>query len=449
VIRHLFRSLSVRLFAIFLLMAGLFVYGAYQALIWVYNSDDIRGLISGHLSLHVYYVKQDIGTPPDIDRAIAITERVPVDIRILGPYIDWASDPDFPSIDSLVFGPSPAFSDDRNAWVDELSGVEFATSDRHRFLKMRSGDYDIVVATPPIGEYPEGPDLIVVIVGMGLLALMLGYLTVQWLFKPIRDIRMGAQDIGRGNFDHRIKNIRKDQLGDLAEAINKLASNVEDMLNAKRALLLGISHELRTPLSRMRLGIEFLDNEEDREKLKAEVSEMEKIVVTLLEAERLNTTHAPLARSRVVVSELVQDLVDDFFSRDRERIELDFRTPALKADIDEARVTLLLKNLVSNALRYSKAEDGPIVITVDADATDLVFTVRDHGPGIPPEQAEHIGEPFYRSDPSRARHTGGTGLGLYLATLVARAHGGSLSLEAVEGPGACFVIRLPLGGTDA
>jgi two-component system OmpR family sensor kinase len=145
----------------------------------------------------------------------------------------------------------------------------------------------------------------------------------------------------------------------------------------------------------------------------------------------------------------VQDLVDDFFSRDRDRIQLDFRTPALKADIDEARVTLLLKNIVSNALRYSKAEDGPIVVTVDADATDLVFTVRDHGPGIPEEQAEHIGEPFYRSDPSRARHTGGTGLGLYLATLVARAHGGSLSLGDVEGPGACFVIRLPLGGTDA
>jgi len=449
VIRRLFRSLSVRLFAIFLLMGGLFVYGAYQALIWVYNSDDIRGLISGHLSLHVYYVKQDIGTPPDIGRAIAITERVPVDIRILGPDIDWASDPNFPPIDSLAFGPSPAFSNDRKAWVDELSGVEFASSDRHRFLKMRSGDYDIVVATPPIGEYPEGPDLIVVIVGMGLLALTLGYLTVQWLFKPIREIRMGAQDIGRGNFDHRIKNIRKDQLGDLAEAINKLASNVEDMLNAKRALLLGISHELRTPLSRMRLGIEFLDNEEDREKLKAEVSEMEKIVVTLLEAERLNTTHAPLARSRVIVCELVQDLVDDFFSRDRDRIELDFRTPALKADIDEARITLLLKNLVSNALRYSKPEDGPIVVTVDADATDLVFTVRDHGPGIPEEQAEHIGEPFYRSDPSRARHTGGTGLGLYLATLVARAHGGSLALADVEGPGACFVIRLPLGGSDA
>ncbi len=446
--KRFFRSLSVRLLAIFLLMGGLFVYGAYQALIWVYNSDDIRGLISGHLSLHVYYVKQDIGTPPDIEKALAITERVPVDIRILGPDIDWSSHDGFPLLDTLDFGPSPAFSDDRSAWVDELSGVEFASYDRHRFLKMRSGDYDIVVATPPIGEYPEGPDLMLVIVGMGLLALTVGYLTVQWLFKPIRAIRTGARHIGRGNFDHRITKIRKDQLGDLAQAINKLAGDVEGMLDAKRALLLGISHELRTPLSRMRLGIEFLDDEDDREKLKAEVVEMEKIVVTLLEAERLNTTHATLARSRVIVRELVQDLVNDFFSRDEERIELVFRTPALKADVDDARVTLMLKNLISNALRYSKPEDGPVVVTVDADATELVFTVRDHGPGIPPEQVEHIGEPFYRSDPSRARHTGGTGLGLYLATLVARAHGGVLRLKSVDGPGACFEIRLPLGSSD-
>ena len=442
----LLRSLSVRLFAIFFLLGGLFVFGAYQALIWVYNSDDIRGLISGHLSLHVYYVKQDIGTPPDIERAVAITERVPVDIRILGPDIDWSSHADFPEMELLEFGPSPAFSDDRSAWVDELSGVEFADYDKHRYLKMRSGDYDIVVATPPIGDHSEGPDLKLVIVFLGLLALAAGYLAVQWLFRPIRAIRAGARHIGRGNFDHRIKDIRRDQLGELAGVINKLAGDVEGMLDAKRALLLGLSHELRTPLSRMRLSIEFLENDEDREKLKAEISEMEKIVVTLLEAERLNSSHAALARSRLRVCELVDDLLESFFARERERIALDFRTPALKADLDEARVTLMLKNLIGNALRYSRPEDGPVELTVDADATDVVFTVRDHGPGIPREQIEHIGEPFYRSDPSRARHTGGTGLGLYLATLVARAHGGQLRLLETGDKGACFEVRLPLGG---
>ena len=80
---HFSRSLSLRLLAIFLLLGGLFVFGTFKAIQIVYNGEDIRGLISGHLSLHVNYVREDIGSPPRIDRAIAITERVPVDIRLL------------------------------------------------------------------------------------------------------------------------------------------------------------------------------------------------------------------------------------------------------------------------------------------------------------------------------------------------------------------------------
>ena len=116
----------------------------------------------------------------------------------------------------------------------------------------------------------------------------------------------------------------------------------------------------------------------------------------------------------------------------------------MAASIDEARVTLLLKNLVSNALRYSPADSGPVELTIAVDGPELRLRVRDHGPGISPEEADHIGEPFYRGDPSRTRDTGGTGLGLYLATLVARAHGGTLKLVDTGEEGACFEARLPL-----
>ncbi|MDJ0712382.1 MAG: histidine kinase dimerization/phospho-acceptor domain-containing protein, partial [Woeseiaceae bacterium] len=350
-LKRLARSLSFRLLGIFLLLAVLFVWGTLVALRWVYNSDEIRGLISGHLSLHVSYVKEDIGSPPRIDRAVAITERVPVDIRILGPDIDWASDGNFPQLADLEFGPSPLFSNDPDSWVDELSGVEFAVDGRHRFLKMRQGDYDIVVATPPIADVQNGPDLVLIIVGLGLFYLVLGYAAVSWLFKPIRAIREGAAHIGRGNFNHRIDRIRRDQLGDLAGDINRLAGDVEGMLDAKRALLLGISHELRTPLSRMRLALEFFENDDDRETLRPEIAEMEKIVVALLEAERLSTRHDTLTRSKVHVGALVTDLIEDFFDRDRERLELNHEAGELEVELDEARITLLLKNLVSNALR--------------------------------------------------------------------------------------------------
>ncbi len=445
-IRRLARSLSFRLLLVFLLLGGLFVYGTFVAIRWVYNSDDIRGLISGHLSLHVQYVRDDIGNPPRIDRAIAITERVPVDIRILGPDIDWASDPAFPRLSELDFGPSPAFSDEPGGWVDELLGVEFARQNDHNFLRMSSGEngeYDIVVVTPRISDVRSGPDLTYIIVGLGLTFLLLGYAAVSWLFKPIRDIRDGAEHIGRGKFDHRIKALRHDQLGDLARDINKLAADVQGMLDAKRALLLGISHELRTPLSRLRLLIEFIGDDKQQQELKAEIVEMEKIIVSLLEAERLNSRHEPLARTEVRVRALVDELIDDFFGRDRDRIRIIDRSDGAVASIDEARVTLLLKNLVSNALRYSPADSGPVELTLAVEHGELLLRVRDHGPGIPPEHAEHIGEPFYRGDPSRTRDTGGTGLGLYLATLVARAHGGSLQLVETGEPGACFEARLP------
>lgn len=443
-VSSLSRSLSVRLVAIFLLLGGLFVFGTLKAIQIVYNSDDIRGLISGHLSLHVNYVREDIGSPPRIGRAIAITRRVPVDIRILGPGVNWASDDNFPRLDQLDFGPSPAFSDEPGAWVDELKGVEFAEFERHNFLKIRQGDYDIVVSTPRIADVPGGPDLITMIIGMGLTFLLFAYMAVRWLFRPIGSIRKGAAHIGRGNFDYRISSIRHDELGELAGEINQLAGDVESMLNAKRTLLLGISHELRTPLSRMRLMLEFMEDDTIRDDFRVEIIEMERIVVSLLEAERLSGRYAQLASSPVVVGELVDNLLRHYFMRDVDRIRINVPDEPITANIDETRITLMLKNLLSNALRYSSAADGPVELSVRVDDDDLVFVVSDNGPGLSPDQAQHVGEAFYRNDPSRTRESGGAGLGLHLAVLVAKAHGGTLQLVDTASAGAKFEVRIPM-----
>ena len=443
-LNRLTRSLSFRLLVIFIVLGGLFVFGTFKAIQRFYNSDEIRGLISGHLSLHVSYVREDIGVPPRIDRAIAITEKVPVDIRILGPDIDWASDPAFPRLDQLTFEPSPRFSSDPGAWAGELQGVDFADLDNHDFLRMRQGDYEVVVATPRISDVSEGPGLIPLVLGLGLSFLLAAYAAVTWLFRPIQTIGEGAEHIGQGNFDFRISNVRGDQLGDLATDINRMAGDVQSMLDAKRSLLLGISHELRSPLSRMRLELEFLDDEEKVESLKTEIREMEKIVVSLLEAERLNSRHAQLSRTKVIIGELINELLDDFFSRDAERIGVSLPAEPITAHVDEARITLLLKNLIANALRYSQPEDGLVELTIAATDSELVMTVTDHGPGLSEGQAAHIGEPFYRDDASRARESGGTGLGLYLATLVVKAHSGSLKLLPTDDHGASFEVRIPL-----
>ena len=441
---QLSRSLSFRLLVIFVVLGGLFVFGTTKAIQRFYNSDEIRGLISGHLSLHVNYVREDIGVPPRIDRALAIAERVPVDIRILGPDIDWASDPEFPTLEELDFAPSPRFSDSPDAWADELQGIDFANLDRHDFLRMRQGGYEIVVATPRISDTQDGPALLPLVIGLGLTFLLIGYGAVIWLFRPIRTIRESAAHIGQGHFDHRIKKIRHDQLGDLADDINRMADDVQSMLDAKRTLLLGMSHELRSPLSRMRLGLEFFDEHENVESLREEITEMEKIVISLLEAERLSDRHAQLNRSSVVINDLVNGLIDDFFSRDRARIQVDTPEEDVVANVDDARLALLLKNLVSNALRYSTAEDGPVGVVVTIRDGNLLITVSDHGPGLSEDQAEHLDEPFYRSDPSRTRDSGGTGLGLYLASLVAGAHGGKLTYVSRADRGATFEVSIPV-----
>ncbi|HSD70723.1 MAG TPA: HAMP domain-containing sensor histidine kinase [Woeseiaceae bacterium] len=442
------RSLSFRLLAIFLALAALFVYGTIAAVRWIYSSDDLRELISGHLALHVEYVRQDIGDPPRIERAIAITQKVPVDIRIAGPDINWASDENFPQMGELKFGASEIFSADPEAWLNELEDVEFAVLDQHRFLKIDQGSYAIVVSSPRIADTPSRTALLPIIAGSGLFWLFIAYIAVRWLFSPIDSIREGAARIGKGDFGHRITGYRKDQLGDLAEDVNKLASDVRGMLDAKRHLLLGISHELRSPLSRLKLALEFLPAGDQKEDLRVEIAEMEQIVSTLLEAERLNTRHAPLNRTPVAVRELVEQLIADYFERDVDRIDLVFDDDSLVANVDDARLILLIKNLLSNALRYSDAAAGPVTLQVSMERGELVIRVRDRGPGFSQDQAEHIGEPFFRGDPSRTRQTGGTGLGLYIARLVAEAHGGRLYLDRTTTVGACLVASLPVSQSD-
>jgi signal transduction histidine kinase len=146
----------------------------------------------------------------------------------------------------------------------------------------------------------------------------------------------------------------------------------------------------------------------------------------------------------VSLPDLASGLIEHYFSRDRQRLVVTIEGGDEEVMVDEARLILLLKNLLGNALRYSRPEDGAVELTLVRRADELEIRVRDHGPGIPPEQIVHLGEPFFRGDPSRTRGTGGSGLGLYLSKLVAEAHGGKLRLREDIRDGACFEVVLPL-----
>jgi signal transduction histidine kinase len=444
-------ALSVRLLGIFLIEAVLVILAVRLAVQWVYGTDYLRELVSGHLQLHVDYVLADIGDPPDLERARRITEKVPVDLRVEGPGIDWTSDPDFPPLAALAWGGSELFGGtdpDGDAWLERLDGVEFARYGEHDFIKLTQGAYAIGVASPKMAMEPRSLDITPVITAMALAILLSAYLAVRWLFLPLKQIRDGMRRMARGDLAHRIPVSRSDELGDLAVGINDLASEVRDMLDAKRQLLLAISHELRSPLTRSKVALEFVEDERLRKTLLDDVQEMENVIADLLEGERLNTRHATLYRSTVRLGQLIEATIAEYFPEQRERVRIVMFEGDDEADIDAPRVTVLVKNLVDNALRHSP--DGrEVELTAGVVGRRVVIEVRDRGEGIAPEHLDRVTEPFYRADPSRRRGTGGYGLGLYLCRLIAEAHGGHLLIDSARGEGTLMRAEFPAAASGS
>jgi signal transduction histidine kinase len=212
------------------------------------------------------------------------------------------------------------------------------------------------------------------------------------------------------------------------------------MLDAKRALLLAISHELRSPITRARLHVELLpeggESSVRREALLRELQEMADLVTELLESERLGQGHAALQREPTDLGELVREALGTA------AVRLEIAPGLPRLDLDRARMRLLLRNLVDNALRHGAGPEAPLVrVTRDADG-QVVLAVRDFGPGVDEAVLPQLAEPFYRPDASRERATGGVGLGLYLSRLVAQAHGAAFDVRNAA-PGLEIAVRFP------
>lgn len=450
-IREISRSLSARLLGIFILTSLVYVVVGRFVYLLVLDQDFLREVVGAHISLHADYVLNDIGSPPSIERARAITERVPVDIRLSGPGVDWTSDPNFPQIEQIPFGPIPIgflgldkrSQQNLESWAKNLKLVRFGEYRRHAFVELVRDGYKIIIASPRMKETPR-PDYTQLAIGLISIIVLVGcYFAVRWLVKPIKWIQKGTARIGQGDLDYRIRATRSDDLGELATDINRMADDVKDMLEAKQQLLLAISHELRSPLTRAKVALEFLDDSQVKHDLLGDIREMEKLIADLLESERMNAGHTTLRRSTVELGAMLQELVHAEFEDRFERINL--RLPALPVvrEVDEVRVRLVAKNLIENALRYTPAGGPPVEVELNAKPGMVVLRVRDHGPGIPKEHLSRVTEPFYRADPARSRSTGGLGLGLYLAKRIAEAHRGSLVIESELGQGTLCTVTIP------
>lgn len=426
--RHaLGHSLRVRLVALFLLLAlamtATFLMGMQKALSIGWR-DAARPLVTDYVDRLV----ADIGSPPSIERAHALTQRLPISVRIDGPQVRWQS--------QGGAGPPPGHA---GGWDHtEPRFWERTTADGHRIA--------FGLSVSAWERQPRRVGWITLTVMLVLTAL--AYAWVRRLLRPLDDIREGAQRFGSGAFDRPIPIRRRDELGQLATDVNTMAASIHQMLEAKRSMLLAISHELRSPLTRARLNTELLPDEGDiakrREALLRDLSEMRDLVTDLLEGERLGQGHAALQLELTDLGALAAEVAALAGAAGDETpvaVQVDAGLPLLA--LDRTRMRLLLRNLLSNARRHSVDAPKPPRINIVRDAQGGVrLSVRDHGGGVDEAALPHLAEPFYRPDADRSRGSGGVGLGLYLCKLVAQAHAGRFLVENAH-PGLCVTVVLP------
>jgi two-component system, OmpR family, sensor kinase len=271
---------------------------------------------------------------------------------------------------------------------------------------------------------------------------------------PLRKLSSAAVRLGAGDLDARARLERSDELGAVGRAFDGMADRIVALLRSEKALLAGVSHELRTPLARIRVALD-LAAEGDVATARAsladitdDLGELERLVDELLTAARLElgqrSASPVLQRMEVACRDLVDAAADRFRTLHPDRlletkgVEMGGRLSA-----DPVLIGRVLNNLLDNAAKYSERRMGLVRLSVEGLESSVVFTVEDHGIGIAPEDLPHVFTPFFRSDRSRSRATGGFGLGLSLARTIAQAHGGSLSVSSRLGSGTAARLVLP------
>jgi len=270
--------------------------------------------------------------------------------------------------------------------------------------------------------------------------------------RPLERLTATAEELGRGKLSVRSGLRRKDEVGRLALAFDEMAGRLEALLRSEKELLANVSHELRTPLARIRVAVELAeegDLEQARGYLReigADLLELDRLIEDVLTAARLDVGITSGGAPPVRLVELdpaavVERSAARFRKENPERelrVEVDPALPAVRAD--EVLLRRVLDNLVDNARKYS---DGAIVLGARADGDAVELWVEDGGIGVEPADLERLFEPFFRTDRSRARRSGGLGLGLTLARRIVEAHGGTLVARSEPGRGSTFTVRIP------
>ena len=288
-----------------------------------------------------------------------------------------------------------------------------------------------------------------------LIGCLLGWFFAGRALTPVLEVAQAAQRISGLNLSLRIPSRgAHDELDYLIETFNRMIDRLENSFNQIRQFSTDVSHELRTPITAIRGQLEVAiftatTAEQYREAMLNSLQDVERlsqIVRALLLLSQAESGQLALQKTRVNLSELVADVVDQFqIPYEAARIRLTADLPGdVPAEADRIQIERMVSNLVSNAMKFTPA-GGEVRVSLRQDADGVELVVQDTGCGIATDHLPHIFDRFYRvpgrdaSGPER-----GLGLGLSFVAWIAKAHEGSVRVESTPGRGSRFIVFLPV-----
>ena len=277
-----------------------------------------------------------------------------------------------------------------------------------------------------------------------IMALASGILTIA-LVRPIRQLQSFSERLGHGEFNSRLDQKltkRKDELGQLAGALNEMAIQIHHLIDSKQQLLHDVSHELRAPLNRLQVAAELALGSCDDKQLKykdrihREVDNLENLIDELLMLARIEKDPSQVSNSDITPV-LIQAIDNLEFSYPNRKVDYQRREKAL-ALFENKLLSRTLENLLTNAAKYTP-EDTPIKLSVYENKKTLLIEIRDYGPGVDEKKLKNLFDPFVRLSSDQK----GYGLGLAIAKRATEVQHGSLKAYNHPQGGLVFQITLP------
>ena len=319
-----------------------------------------------------------------------------------------------------------------------------------RGVLLTSVSTDTIAATLEILSRRATTIEILIVVVIILFAAVVSYT----LLKPFDRITAAINDIKEGYTDNPIVGPNYLETEQIIKAFNALFHRMKVLDDSRQEFVSNVSHELKTPITSIKiladslLAQEDVPNEVYREfmtDIGGEIDREDKIINDLLSLVKMDKTSSDLSITSVDVVRLAENVLKRLRPIAKQHnIELILDSKrAIVAEIDEVKISLVIQNLVENAIKYNK-DNGWVRVELDADHQYFYISVIDSGMGIPAESLDHIYERFYRVDKSRSREIGGTGLGLSIARNAVIMHRGSIDVKSVVDEGTTFIVKIPL-----